>query len=516
MHNNYYVLRQLSAALGNRLRGSVLSQCFSQCADELILQFETTTKPFFIRASLQPDFCCLSFPDNFKRARKNSIDLFPEIIGGRVNAVRQSLNDRSFRLEFDHQYTLLFKMYGNRANIILFNQSTPEKIFRNHLLQDWSISLQALDKSIDFTKPAFESNLNDLTRYYVTFDRSVWDYLTGHDFYSKSAEEKWELFTSVLNILENPVYSINREKDGVSFSLLPQKDPINSFTDPVVALQHFFVLHHTTATFNSEKRQAIRLVETQLHQIQKTISAMASRLIEIEQDSPFSMWADLLMANLSTIPSGQNGVILTDFYHDNKPVEIKLKKELTAQKNAEVYYRKAKNREQERRKLEEAIALKKQQADALQNQREHLEQADDVLAVRKFMSENNLMPPDKTTAVVLPYREVEFNGFKIWIGKNAQSNDSLTQKFTYKEDLWLHAKDVSGSHVVIKYQAGKPFPKPVIERAAQLAAWYSKRKTDSLCPVTVTQKKFVRKRKGDPPGAVRVDREQTLLVEPKP
>ncbi len=98
---------------------------------------------------------------------------------------------------------------------------------------------------------------------------------------------------------------------------------------------------------------------------------------------------------------------------------------------------------------------------------------------------------------------------------NAQRNDELTLKYAYKEDLWLHAKDVPGSHVIIKHQSGKNFPKDVIERAAQLAAYYSKRKTDTLCPVAVTPKKYVRKRKGDPAGMVVVEREEVVMVEPR-
>ena len=85
----------------------------------------------------------------------------------------------------------------------------------------------------------------------------------------------------------------------------------------------------------------------------------------------------------------------------------------------------------------------------------------------------------------------------------------------HKDDLWLHAKDVSGSHVIIKFQAGKTFPTTVIEKAAQLAAWYSKRKSDSLCPVIYTPKKFVRKPKGAAPGSVIVDRENVILVTPQ-
>ncbi len=101
------------------------------------------------------------------------------------------------------------------------------------------------------------------------------------------------------------------------------------------------------------------------------------------------------------------------------------------------------------------------------------------------------------------------------VGKHAKANDELTLKVANKDDLWLHAKDVAGSHVVIRHQAGKNIPKTVLERAAQLAAWFSKRKTDSLCPVIYTPKKHVRKRKGTAPGAVVVEKEQILMVEPK-
>ncbi|MGB3465496.1 MAG: NFACT RNA binding domain-containing protein, partial [Cyclobacteriaceae bacterium] len=102
----------------------------------------------------------------------------------------------------------------------------------------------------------------------------------------------------------------------------------------------------------------------------------------------------------------------------------------------------------------------------------------------------------------------------IWIGRNAKNNDELTQKHTHKNDLWLHAKDVSGSHVVIKQNGKEDFPADIIEKAARLAAWYSKRKNDSVCPVLYTPRKYVRKPKGMLPGQVIVDREQVVLVEP--
>ncbi|MFM8741850.1 MAG: NFACT RNA binding domain-containing protein [Cytophagales bacterium] len=183
---------------------------------------------------------------------------------------------------------------------------------------------------------------------------------------------------------------------------------------------------------------------------------------------------------------------------------------MNAQRNAEVFYRKSKNQQIEIAKLRESIVSKRKEIMSLETRILEVGQTGDL----KFLRKANEVAQPKN-AVPLPYRELEFKGFKIWVGKSAQANDELTLKHSFKEDLWLHAKDVAGSHVLIKHQASKPFPKDVIERAAELAAYYSKRKNDSLCPVSVTSKKFVRKRKGDPAGMVVVEREEVVMVVPR-
>jgi predicted ribosome quality control (RQC) complex YloA/Tae2 family protein len=98
------------------------------------------------------------------------------------------------------------------------------------------------------------------------------------------------------------------------------------------------------------------------------------------------------------------------------------------------------------------------------------------------------------------------------VGKNAKANDELTLKYAFKEDLWLHAKDAPGSHVLIKHQSGKNIPVNVIERAAAYAAYYSKRKTDTLVPVIYTPVKYVRKKKGAAAGQVFVSQENVLMT----
>ena len=222
------------------------------------------------------------------------------------------------------------------------------------------------------------------------------------------------------------------------------------------------------------------------------------------------------MANLHTLKAGEELVILPNFYQENHPIEIKLKRALSPQKNAEVFYTKAKKQHLEISRLQQTILHKQEEIADIERKIDQLETVSDLKALRSLLKTVDFGNSLEKQAESLPYHSFEFNGYKILVGKNAISNDKLTLKHSHKDDLWLHAKDVAGSHVLIKYQSGKKFPKDVIERGAQLAAYFSKRKNESLCPVAVTPRKYVRKRKGDPSGAVIVEREEVILVEPKP
>ena len=115
---------------------------------------------------------------------------------------------------------------------------------------------------------------------------------------------------------------------------------------------------------------------------------------------------------------------------------------------------------------------------------------------------------------IQPYRRIEIMGHEVLIGKNAIKNELLTFKTARKDDLFLHAKDVAGSHVIIRKKSSQNFPAPVIEQAASIAAFYSKNKNESLCSVLYTPRKFVRKAKGAPAGTVIVEKEKVILVKP--
>lgn len=512
MQNNFFFLRQLTRALDAKLTQSVISECYSQERAELIIRFETAGGSFHLRANLSPAFTCLSFPQDFQRARKNSVDLFQEIIGTRVVDFTQHENDRSFTLHLSHGYACIFKMHGNRSNIVLCLDNQVKDVFRRTIKADYDLRPAQLHRSIDWSRDAFDKHQEKLPSLYFTLGKIPWLFLQGIGFNTHSTDQRWQALQGMLKSLEQPEYYITRIDGALTFSLLPVGNVERQFSDPLVAVTAFSQLYRSREGFESEQTRITALLRKRIAQAGDAWQRALSRLDALTAHDKFKEWADLLMANLHLTPEGDR-ILVPNFYRNNEPETIRLQRDLTLQKNAAVYYGKSKKQQIEMRHLENLISQKEQELASLRDDLASVEGIKDLKTLRTFAGK--YPPPassDETESV--PYHEQQMMGFRILIGRNAQANDELLQRFGYKDDLWLHAKDVPGSHVLIKHQAGKSFPKPVIEHAAQLAAWYSKRKTDTLCPVSVTPRKYVRKRKGDPAGAVVVERETVILVKP--
>ena len=514
MHNNFYFLRQLTKSLEVKVKDAVISECFSQSKDELIIRFEIGRASFIIRASLSPELSCLSFPDNFQRARKNSVDLFPSIIGRKVQGIRQFDNERSFAIHLSEEHDVLFKMHGNRTNVLVFHDGVVAELFRKKISGDNNLDLDSLDRFIDWSYEYFARNADRLKTAYFTFGKIVWRYLEEQGFAIKSREEQWSEIQAVRKSLEDPLYYLLEIDEKPVLSLLRTGTVRKESSDPIAASNDFFYSFTQQYIFSREKSRLLSTLRAAFLSSESYCRKNSERLREIKTDEHYRQWADLIMANLHGLKGGEEKVCLPNFYYeDQREVEIPMKKDLTPQKNAEVYYRKAKNQHIEIERLELAIAQKREQIASLEKQIAAIEETTDLKKLRNMGAA--IKPEfDRTETVSLPYHEFHYKGYRIWVGKHAEANDTLTLKYGYKEDLWLHAKDVSGSHVLIKHQAGKNFPKDVIEHAASLAAYNSKRRNETLCPVIVTPRKFVRKRKGDPAGAVVVEREHVVMVEP--
>lgn len=515
MHQNYYFLQGLTSELGQHLPGMRLVTCYSQNKDELVLGFAASGKAFVIRAILTSHFSALSFPAEAKRARANSVDLFDQMIGQRVEAIVQHQNERSFYLQLSNNLLLLFKLFGNRANIVLFQGEEPLELFHKKFGADLELNPLQMHRPLPQNYEAFAAAEGNLKKLYPTFGDLPALYLSQQNYSDKPIPEKWELVQDLLEKLENPAaYYITKLEGKTRLSLFQLGEVQQAYTSAIEALNALVRAYFHETGYEAQYAQAQQQLNKKLNGTQQVLEQAAAKLEELRHDRSYSQTADVLMANLTTIPARATTVELYDFYTDQTRT-YKLKQNETPQKHAERLYRKAKNQHLEVRQLEEKVERKLEEIILLEDALQVLEEVKNYKALKVFQRDYAQLLNTKQQALQeSPFRLFEAEGFKILVGKSAQNNDLLTQRHTFKDDLWLHAKDVSGSHVVIKHQAGKTIPSTVLEKAAQLAAYYSKRKSDSLCPVLYTPKKWVRKPKGAPAGSVVVEREQVLLVKP--
>ena len=516
MHNNYFFLRQLTRELQPQLTGQRLLTCFSQQKDELILGFGQTEPAFYLKAHLTGTFSAISTSPQFERARRNTVDLFGELLQQRIREVVQHANERSFHLEFQSGQQLVFKLFGNRANIIFFREGKPVKIFNHQLKNDWDLQTAQLHRQLDFSRAHFLASDLPLRKLYPTLGDLPLHYLEENGYSTLEKNAQWELLQSTLALLENPpAYYLIELNKQVRLSLLRIGEILAEYTRAEEALNHFVRLYLSREGFQRLYHQWHQRLSQAWQQALQFISKNQAQLQDLQTGKSYGQLADVLMANLHQIPARAQQVELFNFYTE-QPVSFRLKHTETPQKLAERYYRKARQQPQQIARLRAAIDVRELQALQLQEKLEQLARITEYRALKHFVQElETTVPAAAKPAAVIPFKVYRYLNFAIWVGRSAKNNDLLTQKYAHKDDLWLHAKDVPGSHVIIRQQAGKPFPQPLLEKAAQLAAWHSKRRTDSLCPVTYTPRKYVRKRKGAAAGEVVVEREKVLLVPPQ-
>jgi predicted ribosome quality control (RQC) complex YloA/Tae2 family protein len=237
---------------------------------------------------------------------------------------------------------------------------------------------------------------------------------------------------------------------------------------------------------------------------------------ELEKTRDPERWrrrGDLLLARFNEIPRGAGSVTLTDF--QGQEVEITLDPSLTPQENAARYYDRAARAERTRERLpamlEEARRTAREEEAFLERVRAG--EADPEEVRERLPARGSQTAAD--AAASLPYRRFRSSGgLEIRVGKGAKSNDDLTFHHSRPDDVWLHARHAAGAHVILRWAGDGSPPARDLAQAATLAALASKARTSGSVPVDWTRRKYVRKPRKAPPGAVVPDRVQTVFVEP--
>ncbi len=512
MHNNHFFLRILARELRQILTYARLKQCFSQEKDELVIGFERQNgQDFWIKCSFGSQFSSMQFPDDFRRAGRNSVDLFSDLLLHEVQDVRVFENERAIGLYFLGEQVLVFKLFGNRSNVILFQAGEHQSQFQKRLGKDFDLNLAQLDRSIDQSFEAFQQADGDWMALYPTLGKECAAYFQHKGYVNLALSKQWDLLQDTLKALEEPLISIIETPKGIALTLFPIDDALYQTMDVFDALNQFYSLHYSVGEFRREKSLFMETLGKLHLKAIHYLGSLEKQQVKRDSSLAYEEIGNILMAFLHMIPAGAKLVELDNFYHGGK-VTIKLNAQLSGPENAENYYRKAKNFSKEIAQWEATVARKKAEIQELGEQLKGIETAQVRRELKPYLQYLKVQESTKQSSDELPFKQFVTSGWTIWVGKNAKNNDLLTLKYAKKFDIWLHARDVSGSHVIIRNPQQQTVPKHVIEKAAELAAHFSKRATESLCPVVVTAKKYVRKTRDLLPGQVIVDREEEVVM----
>jgi len=232
---------------------------------------------------------------------------------------------------------------------------------------------------------------------------------------------------------------------------------------------------------------------------------------------------DLLLANVSQAERNGNKVRLKDFYTTDAPmVEIEIDQKTSLQAEAGKYFARYAKSKRAAKQISERLTEIGAKLAGLNTRKLELEK---VIADRDEEALAKLLPATRTASATRPKqkqdkipgvrRYLSSDGYEVLVGRAAKDNDNLTFRIARAQDLWLHAADYPGSHVVVRNPTRKDLPHRTVIEAAELAAKFSQAGDDSRVNVNYTQQKFVSRIKGAAPGLVRLSSFRTIVVEPK-
>lgn len=255
-----------------------------------------------------------------------------------------------------------------------------------------------------------------------------------------------------------------------------------------------------------------------LHTRQEKIRADIAHAADFER---YKQLGDLLHSNFSRLKRGMKHITVENtFAHPHEQIDIPLDSALTPQRNVEGYYKKHRKGKEGLELLERRLEVTRQELATWRDILNNLE--DNFESARQRYQEElaSLLPKEqmKTTEVArLPYREATLStGLTIFVGRDGSDNDRTTFEFAKPYELWFHAQQCPGSHVVMKFPNKSFAPsKREIEETAAIAAFHSKAKNDSLVPVIYAERRYVRKPRKAKPGLVTVEKEKSVMVVPR-
>lgn len=314
-----------------------------------------------------------------------------------------------------------------------------------------------------------------------------------------------------------------------AITLTQYGDKVQNTTDLRSAVDAYYKDKDIRDRLGSVRGGCARQVRQAIARCNNKIKIQETAISQAADMDLLKLNGDLITSSMYLIKGGESEVMLPNYYgafgEDGMPemVKVKLDPQMSPQKNAQNYYKKY-------NKAKRTMATASQQLANSEAELEYLEQTlymldkcesmNDVLTIREELVEEGYIrnkrkvPAKKNPKQANAPQLVTFMGYEILVGRNSLANNYLTLHLASSNDMWFHAKNMPGSHVVVRKQQGE-IPDEVMIKAAEIAAYYSKGSDSGKVSVDYTKIKYVKKAKSGRPGMVNYDNYYTVVVTPQ-
>jgi len=288
----------------------------------------------------------------------------------------------------------------------------------------------------------------------------------------------------------------------------PKRDSVILFASMSSLLESYYAEKNTLTRIRQKSADLRRIVQTALERNVKKYDLQISQIKDTEKREKYRVYGELLNTYGYSAQPGAKSLVALNYY-TGEIVTIPLDPTLSATDNAKKYFEKYGKLKRTYEALSELTKEVKEEIDHLESVSAALDIAlheEDLAQIKEELTESGYIHrkggAKKLKITSRPFHYISSDGFHMYVGKNNYQNDELTFKFASGNDWWFHAKQIPGSHVIVKLGNAEELPDRTFEEAARLAAYYSKGREQEKVEIDYVQKKHVKKPNGSKPGFV--------------
>ncbi len=534
----HHMVEELRRELVNG-RIQKINQPFEQ---ELVLQIRSNRQSHRLLLSAHPVFGRIQLTQTtFENPSQPStfiMVLRKYLQGALIESIEQVENDRIVEMTVsnkneigDHiQATLIIEIMGKHSNILLVDKSSHKILEVIKHVGFSQNSYRTLLPGSTYIAPPSTEALNPFT----IKDEKLFEILQTQETTAKNLQNLFQgLGRDTANELENILVSdklstfcnfFSQETKPclteTSFSPIPFANQVGEpFTSLSDLLDTYYKDKAERDRVKQQASELIRRVENELQKNRHKLKKQEKELLATDNAEEFRQKGELLTTFLHQVPNDQDQVIL-DNYYTNQPITIALDKALTPNQNAQRYFKRYQKLKEAVKYLTDLIEETKATILYLESVETVLNQAglEEIAEIREELIQTGFIrrrQREKIQKRKKPEQYLASDGKTIiYVGRNNLQNEELTFKMARKEELWFHAKDIPGSHVVI---SGNLDPSDEVKTdAAELAAYFSQGRLSNLVQVDMIEVKKLNKPTGGKPGFVTYTGQKTLRVTPDP